>query len=164
VGRYFYSRIHYGLHGRKANLEYLCSDTAALRGCMKHVFDEVPALRDRLVRLERKTRELPQGFLGSLGHVLHISLLSRWHAPGARRQLRDAIVSIRSRNRFDDDTIASLGEISSFYLRAYLEAIRRVAGFGFYERLFSLWHVLHMPLFIMLLLTGTIHVVAVHMY
>jgi hypothetical protein len=32
------------------------------------------------------------------------------------------------------------------------------------ERLFALWHLLHMPLFIMLVATGIIHVIAVHLY
>jgi hypothetical protein len=42
--------------------------------------------------------------------------------------------------------------------------VRRVAGFAFYERLFGLWHVLHVPLFVMLLVTAVAHVVAVHRY
>jgi hypothetical protein len=33
-----------------------------------------------------------------------------------------------------------------------------------YEGLFSLWHVLHLPLFFMLLIAGITHVVAVNVY
>jgi len=33
-----------------------------------------------------------------------------------------------------------------------------------FTRLFSLWHVVHLPLFLMLLISGIVHVVAVHMY
>ena len=50
------------------------------------------------------------------------------------------------------------------YLRIHLGTVRKIAGFSFYERLFSLWHVLHLPLFIMLLVSGVVHVYAVHMY
>ena len=42
--------------------------------------------------------------------------------------------------------------------------VRRAATLGVYERLFSLWHVLHVPLFVILVLTAIIHVVAVHLY
>ena len=40
----------------------------------------------------------------------------------------------------------------------------KVAGFSFFERLLSMWHILHMPLFVMLLIAGIVHVYAVHMY
>jgi hypothetical protein len=40
----------------------------------------------------------------------------------------------------------------------------RVAELDSYERLFALWHVLHLPLFFMLLVAGIAHVIAVHLY
>jgi hypothetical protein len=42
--------------------------------------------------------------------------------------------------------------------------VRNTATLGVYERLFALWHVLHVPLFILLVITAIIHVVAVHLY
>ena len=50
------------------------------------------------------------------------------------------------------------------YIERRLEATRRVAEFESYERLFSLWHVLHLPLFFLLLVAGIVHVIAVHVY
>jgi hypothetical protein len=49
-------------------------------------------------------------------------------------------------------------------LDRYLLTVRRAAGFSFFERLFALWHVLHVPLFVMLVIAGFTHVVAVHLY
>ena len=46
----------------------------------------------------------------------------------------------------------------------HIDATRRVAELASYERLFSLWHVLHLPLFFMLLVAGIVHVIAVHVY
>lgn len=163
-GRYFYSRIHYGLYGRKADLAHLSSDTTALRGCMQYIFDESPVIRERLEKLENLTMRLPHDFLPSLWHVVRVSVLSRWTAITTGSELRKAINSIRKRDRLTGKTLASLNRVSRFYLDSYFESIRKVAGFGFYERLFSLWHVLHMPLFIMLVLAGIVHVIAVHMY
>jgi hypothetical protein len=39
-----------------------------------------------------------------------------------------------------------------------------VAEFESYERLFSVWHALHLPLIFMLLLAASVHIVAVHVY
>ena len=49
-------------------------------------------------------------------------------------------------------------------VRAYLLALQDVAQFSVYKRLFSLWHVLHVPLVYMLAISGVVHVIAVHMY
>jgi hypothetical protein len=49
-------------------------------------------------------------------------------------------------------------------LATHLRRVRRVAEFHSYERLFSLWHVLHLPFFYILVITALVHVLAVHMY
>jgi hypothetical protein len=49
-------------------------------------------------------------------------------------------------------------------LRLYFGAVNKAATLAFYERLLSLWHVLHVPLFILLVLTAIVHVIAVHLY
>jgi len=49
-------------------------------------------------------------------------------------------------------------------IRSYLRAIIAAAQFGTFERIFSLWHVMHMPLVYLLVLSAAYHVLAVHMY
>jgi hypothetical protein len=49
-------------------------------------------------------------------------------------------------------------------LDAYLMAIRRIAEYSGYARLFSLWHAFHLPFCVTLFLAAAVHVVAVHMY
>jgi len=45
-----------------------------------------------------------------------------------------------------------------------VKLLRRVAQLSFYERLFSLWHLFHLPLFILLVISALVHVLAVHMF
>ncbi len=47
---------------------------------------------------------------------------------------------------------------------AYIQGVQNVAQFNTFERLFSLWHVLHVPFVYMLVFSAIAHVVAVHMY
>lgn len=47
---------------------------------------------------------------------------------------------------------------------AHLASVQRLAQLAVFERLFSLWHVLHVPLFWLLVASAIAHVVAVHMY
>lgn len=51
-----------------------------------------------------------------------------------------------------------------YHLDTYLTTVRKISEVSFYERLFSLWHILHLPIFFMLIITGFIHVYAVHAY
>jgi hypothetical protein len=46
----------------------------------------------------------------------------------------------------------------------YLNAVSRVAQFTAYERLFSLWHVAHIPFVYLLIISSLVHVYAVHVY
>ena len=39
------------------------------------------------------------------------------------------------------------------HLDLYFAALRKAAAFAVFERLFALWHVLHLPLFVLLVLT-----------
>jgi hypothetical protein len=50
------------------------------------------------------------------------------------------------------------------YVTGYLVAVRNVAQFRFHERMFALWHVLHVPLLVVLVAAAVVHVVAVHLY
>jgi hypothetical protein len=47
---------------------------------------------------------------------------------------------------------------------SYLRECERVAQFSTYERFFSLWHMLHVPLIYILAACTIFHIVAVYMY
>jgi hypothetical protein len=49
-------------------------------------------------------------------------------------------------------------------VRAYVGTVRQVARFGMYERIFALWHAIHLPLCVLLFTAAAVHVVAVNMY
>ena len=57
-----------------------------------------------------------------------------------------------------------LKKATSKYIRNYTTLIGRVAQFSFYDRLFALWHIFHLPFFFMLILSALVHVLDVHMY
>jgi hypothetical protein len=46
----------------------------------------------------------------------------------------------------------------------YLEAVVRVSQFAAYARLFSFWHVAHIPFVYLLVVTTLVHIFAVHVY
>lgn len=164
VGRHFYAAIHKGLYGRKTSLNELQTELAESLEKSHGLASLMPKLVARLHRLSSElqgdqiTRSLGIGrslHWTCTHHFVRLSLV--WTA---RRELRvAAIVSdivARDRDR--------LARATSRYIRDYTGLMGRVAQFTFYERLFALWHVLHLPIFYMMVLSALVHVLAVHMY
>jgi hypothetical protein len=150
VGRYFYTRIHHGLYGRKATLEELQQHSALLKQSLTERLEETPALLDRVTAFEARVSTRPSSVLASFLTLLLLGLRT-WFT-----YLSIIIVPMTSRGPANRQLVRHIG--------AHLASIRKVAEFHFYERLFAIWHVLHFPLFLMLIVSGVIHVIAVHMY
>jgi hypothetical protein len=163
IGRYFYAKIHHGLYGRALTLEGLKVQADALRGT--GVNNAVlPDLHDRLDIAERKLTGLPSGGVAFLTTpalaALHYRIeMARTHRYIDRR-LRDVV---RNRQLMPKHGLP-LRNAAIRYSDRRLFGARRIAEFKSYERLFSLWHLLHLPLFFMMLISGIVHVFAVHLY
>jgi len=164
IGRELYARIHRGLYGRKTSL-------SELRGDLERSLEESHGLAALLpylsARLESLSAEI-QGdtVTGSMGtrasflwlfkqYVVWISLLMT-----ARGELKARAAESTAVTR----DYRRLRKSSSSYIRNFVRLTARVAQFTLCERLFSMWHVLHMPLFFMMVISALIHVLAVHMY
>jgi hypothetical protein len=159
VGRYLYARIHHGLYGQRATLKELSADADRLRehsGALR----VLPGLMDEVEKAERHISApamlLLRPFLAAVRQrtELHrVKVLIR-HAVGIAAARSPVIGEQRER----------LTEAAHSYVQARLVAARRVAEFEASEKLFAAWHVLHMPLFLMLVVVGIVHVLAVHLY
>jgi hypothetical protein len=49
-------------------------------------------------------------------------------------------------------------------LDAYFSNIRKAITLQYFTRLFALWHLFHMPMFLLLIMVAVGHVIAVHMF
>ncbi|MBS0365034.1 MAG: pyridine nucleotide-disulfide oxidoreductase [Proteobacteria bacterium] len=165
VGRYFYAHVHSGLYGRKLELGELRAGAERLRTLSSGAAAFVPELIARIERAEQQVLEagphLPL-LVGVRPVVAAIhSGWARWRLRSYLRQaLRrgarhsPAVAAERRRLR-----LAALG-----YIDRRLLATKRVAQFAGYERLFSLWHALHIQLIFMLVAAALVHVIAVNVY
>lgn len=164
IGRHFYARIHRGLYGKKTSLRELQQDLSTSVEKSHGLATLMPNL---ITRLDHMAEEL-QGckVTQSLGigrslrwtfthNFRHISLLLT-----ARHELK---VAAQSSSIVARD-YKRLSRTASNFIRDYMSLVGRVAQFSFYERLFALWHVLHLPIFLLMIVSALFHVLAVHMY
>jgi hypothetical protein len=164
VGRYIYSKVHYGLYGRKADLVGLGSNTEMAKAELGPVFKEMPVMKDRLQRIEEQAVIKRESFLSCLANMLLISIRSRWCLLVSLLELRRFFNSPFVRERLTRDHRLYYYSKAKYYLHTHLYTVRKVAGFSVFERLLSMWHIFHLPLYFMLLIAGIFHVYAVHMY
>jgi hypothetical protein len=88
--------------------------------------------------------------------------VARWLV---RREIKRATyIALRRESPLIARHAHRIAAVARSYADRRLEAGRRMAEYRMYERLFSLWHVLHIPLFFMLLIAGVVHVVAINVY
>jgi hypothetical protein len=164
IGRELYARIHRGLYGRKTSLSELRKDLALSLQKSQGIAALLPDLTARLESLSAELQgdsltgslSAPASLLWSFKrYLVWISLLMT-----ARGELKNRAA--------ESPTVARdyrrLRKSSSAYIHNFVRLIGRVAQFTLCERLFSAWHVLHLPLFFMMVISALIHVLAVHMY
>jgi hypothetical protein len=155
VGRLIYTRIHHGLSDRRTSLDEMKAEFVAARpnvaldGSATEVWENLAGLESRVVRP-------PSSLLAAMWCNLELSFECRRTRRRLMRSLRPSAGA--QRNSAADRRRLKL------QVRRYLGAIWRVGTFAAYERLFSLWHVLHLPLCLLLFVSAVVHVIAVHMY
>jgi hypothetical protein len=165
IGKYIYGKIHMGLYGRKAEAKEILAEAEQLKlylgeemQAAVYVSGELNAFSDRI---KDKT---PTSAFGTLwaGAIMAVRA----------RMLRARLVSEAQRLiRIESKSLGwswrerrERRERVTKVVRLYSGAVLKAAELAFYERLFALWHVLHLPLFFLMLLAGVVHVWAVHHY
>lgn len=164
IGRYFYRKIHYGLYGRKASLKELLDEEALQKNRLTVTLDAAPQLRQELQSIQTWEPRIERGVLYAGLRIILFALYSHWLQLKIHLRADRAIKAHSKRMKWTPAQIKQQRRLMARYLGEFFNATRKVAGFSFFERMFSLWHLLHLPLFIMMVVTGIVHVIAVHMY
>jgi hypothetical protein len=164
VGRYIYTRIHYGLYGREMTLKGLQDDISTSRSCMVFELDYAPKIKERLLGFETKALKPHHGLLHSIWSILATGIRARWTHMALRIGLRRVLKVTARRASWSAAETKRNRMAARNLMAAHIKAVIRTSYFGFYERLFALWHIFHLPAFILLILVVVVHVLAVHMY
>jgi hypothetical protein len=163
-GRYFYSRIHHGLYGKKATFESLRADSVELNKQLGPIFELKPKFKGLLRDHETRALEIPSGLHRILFHWLVTRLRAARLYPTLARGLDAKLLAMAQQKGWEHQEL----KLNRHYLHETLilhkKLIRQTQELHFYERLFAVWHLLHLPLFMMLIITGFVHVYAVHAY
>lgn len=164
VGRYFYAKIHNGLYGSSSSLRELVRDVEASKKQTTERAGLNAHLREQLATLAEKVMQRPESFGSSALAPVWLGYKTRWLYLTMVREAYRNIDHMAKSSVVVRQQRPRLRRATRRYLAKRLAEIRKVAQFGFFERLFALWHVIHVPFFLMMVVSALIHVLAVHMY
>jgi hypothetical protein len=163
VGRYLYAGIHHGLYGHRSQLQELAAELqkSVAGGSVSAL---ISPIRAELAALDQRVLVPPDTLAASLSLYARLG----WETRRARRRLlaqarRELMRRSLASPTVDQHADRLAGTIRR-YLADHLAQVRQVARFNAFERLFALWHVVHVPFFIMMILSAVFHVFAVHMF
>lgn len=164
VGRHIYAHIHRGLYGGKTSLSELRQDLTQSLESNQGLASLLPELTARLNEIATEIQG--DSITGTMSTAA--SIRWTWRQFFVRLSLHYRVHQELNKQAAASATIARdlsrLKRTSFKYIREFSRLTGRVAQFTLYEKLFSLWHVLHMPFFFMMVISALVHVLAVHMY
>ena len=168
VGRKLYAGIHHGLYGSKVRFdEFYSGDNLASMLLRRAGIDrrqhEDGELSGDERRLGARRADTNDSSIADEYEEIE-EQLTNLHT-GINRSLRfyRSMNSRISKLRRQIDR-SDLNQKSKTLIYRRLKDLRSICSLGTREILFSYWHILHLPLFIMLILSGLVHVAAVHLY
>jgi hypothetical protein len=160
-GRFFYTKIHRGLYGRQATLKGKQEEMAKTGSFDQSFVLFAPELENKLDAFRIDVQGKDSGLANFLLIGIQSVLLSR----KLRKELRHKMYTQAEDKQWDTglakQNVDLLYKEYSHHIRDYIKAITDVVQFRTYERLFSLWHIFHIPLVYMLVFSGLYHVIAV---
>lgn len=164
VGRYIYTRISHGLYGARVTF----AELHAQLDVSAHTLGEQPPptsrASQRLAAFATSVRAPHRSASTRVLQQVGLPFQAIWVRRRVLHDLGCDLASEAARAGWDARTRRTHEQATRKMIGAYIAALVKEAQFSAYERLFSLWHALHIPLFIMLVLTGGLHVLDVHMY
>lgn len=164
VGRFLYLRVHRGLQGERTNLAELQRRAGLADSEVKSRFRFAPQVAERLLAFEALALAGEPGWSSLLRRVFLLPIRQRWVYRTCALELSERLHAIAKEGRWTREQFRRRRRVAKSLARGYLFGVVRVAQFTAYERLFALWHVLHVPFVYVLILTAGFHVFAVHAY
>jgi hypothetical protein len=164
VGRFLFLRVHRSLNGEKLGLAQLRAQLDA---------EHTAAARLRFApRVVAQCRAFETQALAcrivSGGDVIRAMFLLPWQrwrtARASHAELRRRLVKVAHAEGWTRRKLKARLRAASALVDEYLMGAQRVALFTAWSRVFSWWHVAHVPFVYLLVISAIVHVIAVHAY
>jgi hypothetical protein len=164
IGRFLYAKTHQDLYGAKAEVRALLDDAEAMEAAFGEDMNWPPEMMAEMKTFEsvitRQSLSAPQS--------LKLIILMAFQTRASRRRLGHKVRTILSeraeQEHWDHRRYGQRLGLVRTHLDQFFATVRKAAGLKLYTRLLGLWHLMHFPLYMLLIIAAIVHVVAVHLY
>jgi len=164
VGRFVYRHIHHGLYGRRATLAEIEQQMKESAESMQSVFGLVQAIGEKLAAFQLFALSKLDGIWAHTWRFLILRQRGRSIARVARREAWLAIDRMGREKNWSRSKLSAQRQMVKEQIDNYVEAVCSTATFVTWERLFALWHVVHVPFIYLFFFSVVVHVIAHYMY
>ena len=149
IGRYAYRHMYRGLYGSRQTMHEIREELLGRKDEAQSMLREYPGVIFILHHFQEYAMQPEMSMNGRVWRFFSLPI---------RRQ----IANFRCKSQIP--AYSREGRQARTLVLDYLYGVERAAQFHVFERILSLWHVIHIPLVYMLVATAIWHVFAVHMY
>jgi hypothetical protein len=164
VGRFIYARVNRGLRGEQVGLNELRTRAGLQLDEAKSRLSFAPSVENRLIAFEAAELQAKTGWLTYLRQGFLLPLQQWLVCRECAAELQRILQSLGQQHQWTEKDTSRRQKHAKTLVSQYLNSVTRVAQFTAYERLFSLWHVAHIPFVYLMFISAVVHVCAVHIY
>jgi hypothetical protein len=164
VGRFIYLRIHSGLGGERETLDHLRQTVGLGAESQRSRLHFAPLAEARLRAFEMHVSQPSDAWSVHLHRVFLLPLEARAVRQRCCRETDRALGVQALAHRWRARDLRERRRLARMLVHRYTNAVVRIGQFSAFVRLFSLWHVLHVPFVYLMVVCALFHVVAVHAY
>jgi len=164
VGRYVHDKIRYGIYKHEAALEHLQLDKLLTENELSNLHEENPDLFNKILIHNDNIQIDSSGLIKCFLRMVSLNTVTRVSYALNKKQLKAACKQMAVKEKWSPDKYKKTFHKAHHFLTAHYDTVRKIASYTFYERIFSIWFFLHIPLFYMLIVSVIFHIVLVHMY
>lgn len=164
TGRFFYRHVHLGLYGKHLSLDEASANMKACAENLGSVFALRPDIEPRLQEFKVDAFDSEGSWPERVWKFMTLRWKSRELARELRRDAKSALRKLGRQRRGQKQELILNYRLARAQIDRYLDAVVQASQLSVWERLFSYWHIVHIPFIYLLVFSGVVHVVAVHMY
>lgn len=164
IGRFIYARVNRGLQGETTDFKALQAKAGLDRVDAGSRLAFAPDVEQTLKAFEQRELSVNAHWGTHLRQVFWLPIRQWLTYQTCAKALKTNMQGLADQGQWSNaDRTRRTAQARKLVWR-YLNAVTRVAQYKAYERLFSLWHIAHIPFVYLLVISAVVHVVAVHAY
>jgi hypothetical protein len=165
VGRFIYTRVHTGMSYTKLDLGSLLANSSRLLADVgQDVGPSSAAVAKEMADFAERVVPKTQSIIPNLFAAVTMPYRKSTARYRIMTELRKAIRKAAIAENWSRDVEKNRLAAARLDVLEFLACVSKASQLSFWERMFSFWHVLHVPFFFLLLVSGVLHVIAVHIY